>query len=390
MIQSKSYNIISHETLLIIFLLSLMSPAIGITIPGLGTLKASMLLSYFIIFTNYKCKFNLLKITPILLLLLFYGISSIWSISYSHSIIGIIGILQLIIYCFSFSILLSQYNKNEIITILIKSFTIMAFLTLIYYTLSVFTYTGGYDDNIKYYGMMIDRSMIRAKGFTDDPNIFSLYMGIALAIILFNKNTKKIPTLLIFLMFVLTLSRGGIIAFIGSSAIVFIFEFIISPAKQFKKILLFTLILTILFTIVHFNETIYHIIDKRLNDISSGSGRFDLWNSAFRYFFENPIFGHGIFTTKYIFEMILGKPAYTHNTFIELLLEGGISLLFVYLLLFFYLFILLFKNIKENLWLISCLVFIFIQFMTLSLSFNEFVYFIFIIILLFNNKQQVI
>lgn len=135
---------------------------------------------------------------------------------------------------------------------------------------------------------------------------------------------------------------------------------------------------------------LFIIIDKRLNDISSGSGRFDLWNSAFKYFFENPIFGHGIFTTKYIFEMILGKPAYTHNTFIELLLEGGISLLFIYLLLFFYLFLLLFKNIKENLWLISCLIFILIQFMTLSLSFNEFVYFIFIIILLFNKKQQVI
>lgn len=56
-------------------------------------------------------------------------------------------------------------------------------------------------------------------------------------------------------------------------------------------------------------------------------------------FFENPIFGHGIFTTKYIFEMILGKPAYTHNTFIELLLEGGIKLtlyLFITILLFIF------------------------------------------------------
>lgn len=60
-------------------------------------------------------------------------------------------------------------------------------------------------------------------------------MGIALSTVLFDKNVKKIPALLIFLMFVLTLSRGGIIAFIGSSAIVFIFEFIISPAKQFKR-----------------------------------------------------------------------------------------------------------------------------------------------------------
>ncbi|RMA12186.1 hypothetical protein EA147_12045, partial [Providencia stuartii] len=220
--QPKFHNIISHKTLLIVFLLSLMSPAIGISIPGLGTLKASMLLSYFIILTNYRHKFNLFKITPILLLLLFYGVSSIWSISYSHSVIGVIGILQLVIYCLSFSILLNQYNKNEIVAILVKSFTIMAFMTLIYYIFSVFTYTGGYDDNIKYYGMMIDRSMIRAKGFTDDPNIFSLYMGIALSTVLFNKNVKKIPTLLIFLMFVLTLSRGGIIAFIGSSAIVFI------------------------------------------------------------------------------------------------------------------------------------------------------------------------
>ncbi|WP_332114977.1 hypothetical protein, partial [Escherichia coli] len=109
-------------------------------------------------------------------------------------------------FCLSFSILLNQYNKNEIVAILVKSFTIMAFMTLIYYIFSVFTYTGGYDDNIKYYGMMIDRSMIRAKGFTDDPNIFSLYMGIALSTVLFDKNVKKIPALLIFLMFVLTLS----------------------------------------------------------------------------------------------------------------------------------------------------------------------------------------
>ncbi|RYH12734.1 hypothetical protein EVY58_19475, partial [Proteus mirabilis] len=140
--------------------------------------------------------------------------------------------------------------------------------------------------------------------------------------------------------------------------------------------------------IILFNDTLLNIIVKRLNNINSASGRFELWSLAFKAFHERPIFGHGIFTTKYIFEQILGKPAYTHNTFIELLLEGGSYLIFSFAAFLFYLLTQIFNKIKDNTWLFCIFLFIIIQFMTLSLSFNEFIYFLFSFILIYSSRKN--
>ncbi len=85
---------------------------------------------------------------------------------------------------------------------------------------------------------MIDRSMIRAKGFTDDPNIFSLYVGICLIISALNpikKNKKLLFYFFITNYLLLTLSRGGIIAMIIAISATTIVKLFLSPQQEIKS-----------------------------------------------------------------------------------------------------------------------------------------------------------
>lgn len=327
----KIFSLKLKELLVILYLASLMMPSLGIKISSIGTLKVSMIISYFIIFIFHNSKVNLRNFIPILLILTAYLLTFLWSVSYSNSIIGAIGIIQLIIYSFSFLLIINHYNRSIFIKLLLSSIVIVCVFSIIYYILGIITYNGDYSENAKNLGIMIDRSMIRAKGFTDDPNIFSLYVGICLIISALNpiKKNKNFILFLLLITFLLTLSRGGIIAMIIAISATTIVKLFLSPQQEIKKVILVLLIIILAVAyIILFNDTLLNIIVKRLNNINSASGRFELWSLAFKAFHERPIFGHGIFTTKYIFEQILGKPAYTHNTFIELLLEGG-SYLFV-------------------------------------------------------------
>lgn len=387
----KIFSLKLQELLVILYLASLMMPSLGIKISSIGTLKVSMIISYFIIFIFHNSKVNLRNFIPILLILTAYLLTFLWSVSYSNSIIGAIGIIQLIIYSFSFLLIINHYNRSIFIKLLLSSIVIVCVFSIIYYILGIITYNGDYSENAKNLGIMIDRSMIRAKGFTDDPNIFSLYVGICLIISALNpiKKNKNFILFLLLITFLLTLSRGGIIAMIIAISATTIVKLFLSPQQEIKKVILVLLIIILAVAyIILFNDTLLNIIVKRLNNINSASGRFELWSLAFKAFHERPIFGHGIFTTKYIFEQILGKPAYTHNTFIELLLEGGSYLIFSFAAFLFYLLTQIFNKIKDNTWLFCIFLFIIIQFMTLSLSFNEFIYFLFSFILIYSSRKN--
>ena len=142
-----------------------MMPSLGIKISSIGTLKVSMIISYFIIFIFHNSKVNLRNFIPILLILTAYLLTFLWSVSYSNSIIGAIGIIQLIIYSFSFLLIINHYNRSIFIKLLLSSIVIVCVFSIIYYILGIITYNGDYSENAKNLGIMIDRSMIRAKGF---------------------------------------------------------------------------------------------------------------------------------------------------------------------------------------------------------------------------------
>ncbi len=129
----KIFSLKLKELLVILYLASLMMPSLGIKISSIGTLKVSMIISYFIIFIFHNSKVNLRNFIPILLILTAYLLTFLWSVSYSNSIIGAIGIIQLIIYSFSFLLIINHYNRSIFIKLLLSSIVIVCVFSIIYW-----------------------------------------------------------------------------------------------------------------------------------------------------------------------------------------------------------------------------------------------------------------
>lgn len=154
----KIFSLKLKELLVILYLASLMMPSLGIKISSIGTLKVSMIISYFIIFIFHNSKVNLRNFIPILLILTAYLLTFLWSVSYSNSIIGAIGIIQLIIYSFSFLLIINHYNRSIFIKLLLSSIVIVCVFSIIYYILGIITYNGDYSENAKNLGIMIEEA----------------------------------------------------------------------------------------------------------------------------------------------------------------------------------------------------------------------------------------
>lgn len=375
-----------------LYLFSLMTPIIGVQIPLIGTLKLSMILSFVFLLIGLflKVKFRLAPFFFLFVFFIVYSITGIWSYEYMGSVVGVIGIIQLFIYVFSFIIILSIKGETGINYNIVSAIVIFIILNISYYIVGVITYNGSYIENTKHFGMMIDRGMIRARGLTNDPNILSLYLGICFIYIqqcaLFKIKYKNTILLLIITLFFLTISRGGIIALLLSYSIVFVIELL-----KMKKNILYLIIggglgVILFIYMYHYDDVVNEIVNKRLDNISTGSGRFHLWDFALSKINESPIFGHGVFTTKYIFIELLGKVGYSHNSIIEIFMEGGFFLFISFFVLFINVLLKAVKNIYRNSWMLPVLCFITVQYMTLSLIFNEFIYFIYVLILFTHKK----
>ena len=59
------------------------------------------------------------------------------------------------------------------------------------------------------------------------------------------------------------------------------------------------------------------ILNKRISDFShdNGSGRFILWEAAFKYYVSNPYIGIGAFNFSNYYEFQFNEKLYVHNTF---------------------------------------------------------------------------
>ena len=59
------------------------------------------------------------------------------------------------------------------------------------------------------------------------------------------------------------------------------------------------------------------ILNKRISDFShdNGSGRFTLWEVAFKYYLSNPYIGIGAFNFSNYYEYQFNEKLYVHNTF---------------------------------------------------------------------------
>jgi O-antigen ligase len=174
-----------------------------------------------------------------------------------------------------------------------------------------------------FFGVTIEKGIPRMIGLNNDPNICALAMLIMFFYFLYQKGLlAKVLMLFSGAAVILTLSRGGFIAILAG----LFATFIIAEAKsKFKIIAFFSGIVFLAVLVISSNYEFFSLfIEKRINGIESGGGRFEVWGNALELFYKKPLFGYGIFSFVDLSNNVYGIAKYAHNTYLEVLVETGL------------------------------------------------------------------
>ncbi|WHY30714.1 O-antigen ligase family protein [Bacillus wiedmannii] len=312
-----------------------------------------------------------------LLFYFIYCLSGILSIYLHASIRMILGVL-LVLGCYF--IMRNLLGNVEIVTLelsIVYVGFIFNIVSLILYIVGLqhFGLYGGEEREI-FAGLLVDRGYPRLIGLLDDPNIFIFYNTIFFMYYMTNLHnmTNILGLILCVTTSLLTFSRGGILALV---LVVFVYVCTSSFAKKIKIIMSLLMFGVVIFSLSNsvMGGQLDDILNKRISDFShdNGSGRFTLWEAAFKYYLSNPYIGIGAFNFSNYYEFQFNEKLYVHNTFLEILSESGTI---GFLLYSAFLFILMFKLTQYTLFrekpylLLTMIAFLF-QMMSLSLIINE-------------------
>ncbi|PGD65587.1 O-antigen ligase family protein [Bacillus wiedmannii] len=312
-----------------------------------------------------------------LLFYFIYCLSGILSIYLNASIRMILGVL-LVLGCY---FIMRNLLGNVEIATLESSIVYVGFVfnvvSLILYIVGLqhFGLYGGEEREI-FAGLLVDRGYPRLIGLLDDPNIFIFYNTIFFMYYMTNLHnmTNILGLILCVTTSLLTFSRGGILALV---LVVFVYVCTSSFAKKIKIIMSLLMFGVVIFCLSNsvMGGQLDDILNKRISDFShdNGSGRFTLWEAAFKYYLSNPYIGIGAFNFSNYYEFQFNEKLYVHNTFLEILSESGTI---GFLLYSAFLCILMFKLTQYTLFrekpylLLTMIAFLF-QMMSLSLIINE-------------------
>lgn len=158
---------------------------------------------------------------------------------------------------------------------------------------------------------------------------FSYYLLLpALFFLNQRKYIYNLGFIIICIMMLLFGSRG---AFLISISYLFISTSFFTNSKLSVKLLFIVFIISFfyidLFEVAIFIEDTFNISSRTLSmmlsgNITSDSGRFDLYTKLWTDILENPIFGKGIFGDRVLLSFLDGE-VYSHNIFLEILHNFG-------------------------------------------------------------------
>ena len=205
----------------------------------------------------------------------------------------------------------------------------------------------------------------RMRGVCESPNNFGMYAVIMLPVWLnYSPGIKWWQVIIVAVMLILSFSVTMFI-----SLICMFFIFIFNKFFNFNgKILNQTLISTAFYavlimfiggsTYVIYSDSliadVIPMIENRLARASSGSGRFDLWQYSWTLISEEPFLGYGLNQARVLLLPFRAVNS-THNNFIEIMLEGGIGGVFMYLFFLYSIFLTVFSKSlmkKERQWVL--------------------------------------
>ena len=375
----KEMNFSMHKFQLLFLFLSFLFGSLNINIGF--SLKPFMIITIINLFLISKDRIHyLLKYEKYMLL--FMMLFSLTAIHFRFPFANIRFI-------FLFFIIISFYfiNRNTIENIDIETIENMLSYTgivgistsLLYYFYGI--YNLGFDfasKNLIMNGVTIDRHIPRLIGLVaNDPNVFVFLVSVYFFYYLTHLDNKrnKLGLVLFSLSIILSFSRGAYISILFAFIIYFIFD--IDLFGKVKFILLFILLLFVaIYCLDLMSIDIYSVIDSRFKALTTdgGSGRLELWTNALNTFKDHPFFGIGINSTVQYGDLIYGNAHYIHNTYLEVLSEGGIICFIAY---FIFLFSILKKSyslMKYNYrskFIFYTIISMYFQMIFLSLLYNE-------------------
>ena len=248
---------------------------------------------------------------------IFSTMRSIFSKYFNSSLTLIIGFIICIFWYLYFYYCLKKSNSNKINKII----KIICIIFIISSLLLFFTDVG----KIK------DRGLYRLIGTFSDPNLFCLIGIFPIGYYFYDHKIiiKKFIFYTSLLIFFMSLSRGGIVGLLFFLLI----EVYYNKKVKIKNIFLFLFFIILLILFLSENSVFLNKLMSRFRDLDFrkitdikklGSGRIGIWISGIEIFKENFLFGIGLNNfPNYLLEKI-NLFRYSHNTFLEILIENGI------------------------------------------------------------------
>lgn len=293
----------------------------------------------------YRGEFRIYR-TPIDIPILFFLIAVFISFStsvypYASRIVVYEGITGLIFYFFVVNILRSSEKISRLLWMIVVFGTLYAVMGLILVDGSILGFRIFSKQHYNISLFFVNHNHFA--GYLE--MVFFLSIGLAMA----NKGGKRVVLfgagILVAAAVLFSLSRGGIIGFIGGlSFYIIAFAFI---QKEKKGTLLLTAFALVAFAVLAWLG-LEPVLDRlnTLEDLSiAGEGRFEVWQGTLQMITERPLFGRGPGTFAFAFppyqtELFAGKFVnYAHNDYLELAADTGLAGLLTFLCALLFLFV---------------------------------------------------
>jgi O-antigen ligase len=271
-----------------------------------------------------------------ILLITYNFITLFWSEMPESSLTRIISLLFLVLTSYLISFYLSK-GKNAIG--FFEGYIIFSLLN------SVITLLQSYRIINEFSSLYTSTQIIREGGVLINPNANSFQISLGLVLIFLNLFLKKGNRILIqslfanMLLFVVCLlailatqSRGGLVSLVIGLTSIIIYYLINS--RKIGKVFLITI------CIIGATLVVYYIFPQYFIEIfgrflatttDKFSSRQDIFLLAWKLFLKKPYLGYGPGMFYYLSLPVFGKSLVVHNTFLELLIDGGIVNLIIFL-----------------------------------------------------------
>lgn len=275
-----------------------------------------------------------------------YSATGLYSYDPAASVKLIIGIFLMIIVYLMTKAALMRLELFELPGILVRAGLIFNAISTTLYAAGIAKggVISGFEDLTVIYGVMYDRGIPRLVGPVKDPNFFVMFCSIFFFLGLYFFRSFKFKALFFwsFLNIALTFSRGGALALMLGLAFYVVF---LRRKRITRTIQIFGAIALAVGLVWWLMPDAQSFLTKRLESAGSASGRFEIWQHGWQAFLDHPYTGIGIFSFLQYNIRKFGGEHYMHNTYLEVLVEGGMFAFALYALFWAYLMLALFRAV---------------------------------------------